>query len=81
VAAPILKPGQPLKILTLTVQYMASKNYVFFSDLPAVYAPDERPSPEDITNNDRNGANVRGAPRCPPACVADGRRHTPEGAV
>jgi len=48
-AAPTLRPGQPLKLLTWNVQYMASKNYVFFSDLPAGYAPDERPSPEDIT--------------------------------
>jgi endonuclease/exonuclease/phosphatase family metal-dependent hydrolase len=47
--APTLEPGQPLKLLTWNVQYMAGKNYVFFSDLPAGDAPDERPSPEDIS--------------------------------
>jgi endonuclease/exonuclease/phosphatase family metal-dependent hydrolase len=47
-SAPVLQPGQPLKILTWNVQFMAGKNYVFFSDLPAGYAPDERPSRADI---------------------------------
>jgi endonuclease/exonuclease/phosphatase family metal-dependent hydrolase len=45
---PTLKSGQTLKLLTWNVQYMAGKSYVFFSDLPAGYAPDKRPSPEDI---------------------------------
>jgi len=48
-AAPTLMPGQSLKLMAWNVQFMAGKNYVFFSDLPAGYAPDERPSPEDIT--------------------------------
>ena len=48
-SAPQLQAGQPLKILTWNVQYMAGKSYVFFSDLPeGEYAPDERPSPEEI---------------------------------
>jgi endonuclease/exonuclease/phosphatase family metal-dependent hydrolase len=48
-AAPALRPGQPLKILTWNVQFMAGKNYVFFSDLPDGNAPDERPTAQDIT--------------------------------
>jgi endonuclease/exonuclease/phosphatase family metal-dependent hydrolase len=46
--APVLQSGQPLKILTYNVQYMAGKNYVFFYDLPHDAGPDERPSPDDI---------------------------------
>ena len=47
--APILQPRQPLKVLTYNVQYMAGKNYVFFYDLPDDAGPDERPSPDNIT--------------------------------
>jgi endonuclease/exonuclease/phosphatase family metal-dependent hydrolase len=47
--APVLQPGQSLKIMTWNVQFMAGKNYVFFSDLPDGNAPDERPSRADIT--------------------------------
>jgi endonuclease/exonuclease/phosphatase family metal-dependent hydrolase len=47
--APVLHPGQQLRILSWNVQFMAGKNYVFFSDLAEGYAPDERPSAEDIT--------------------------------
>ena len=46
--APILEPGQTLKVLTYNVQYMAGKNYVFFYDLPGNAGPDERPSAADI---------------------------------
>jgi len=48
-AAPVLRPGQSLTIMTWNVQFMAGKNYVFFSDLPDGNAPDERPSRADIT--------------------------------
>ena len=41
--APILQPGQKLKVLTWNVQFMASKEYVFFFDLPDWDGPDERP--------------------------------------
>lgn len=47
--APTLKPGQRFKVMTYNIQYMASKNYVFFYDLPDNSGPDERPTPEDIT--------------------------------
>jgi endonuclease/exonuclease/phosphatase family metal-dependent hydrolase len=47
--APILQPGQSLKVLTYNVQFMAGKNYVFFYDLPNDAGPDERPSAADIT--------------------------------
>lgn len=43
-----LKPGQPIKVMTYNVQYFASKNYVFFYDLPDMSGPDWRPSREDI---------------------------------
>ncbi len=46
---PVLQTGQPLKVLTYNVQYMAGKNYVFFYDLPDNSGPDERPSAIDIT--------------------------------
>lgn len=42
--APTLQPGQKLKVLTWNVQFMGSKNYVFFMDLPNWDGPDERPS-------------------------------------
>lgn len=48
-AAPLLKAGQTLKVLTWNVQFMAGKNYVFFFDVPDGNGPDERPSREDIT--------------------------------
>ena len=48
--APLLKPGQTLKVLTWNVQFMAGKNYVFFFDVPDSNGPDERPSREDITH-------------------------------
>jgi len=48
--APLLKPGQTLKVLTWNVQFMAGKNYVFFFDVPDGNGPDERPSREDITH-------------------------------
>ena len=47
-AAPVLQPGQSLKIMTWNVQFMAGKNYIFFSDMPDGNAPDERPSSADI---------------------------------
>ena len=46
--APVLRPGQQLKVMTWNVQFMAGKNYVFFSDVPDGNAPDERPSRQDI---------------------------------
>jgi endonuclease/exonuclease/phosphatase family metal-dependent hydrolase len=48
-AAPMLKSGQKLKILTWNVQFMAGKNYVFWHDTPNFDGPNERPSREDIT--------------------------------
>lgn len=46
--APLLKPGQNLKIMSWNVQYMAGKNYVFFYDLPNGKGPDSQPSPRDV---------------------------------
>ncbi len=47
-SAPLLKPGQKIKILSWNIQYMAGKNYVFFYDLLSGDGPDERPSSKDI---------------------------------
>lgn len=46
--APELQPGQDLKVLNWNVQYMGSKNYVFWYDVPNGDGPDLRPSPESI---------------------------------
>lgn len=47
--APVLTPGQNIKLYNQNVQYMAGKNYVFFYDLPNSSGSDERPSTSDIT--------------------------------
>jgi endonuclease/exonuclease/phosphatase family metal-dependent hydrolase len=47
-SAPLLKPGQKIKVLSWNIQYMAGKNYVFFYDLLNGNGPDERPSAKDI---------------------------------
>lgn len=44
---PVLKSGQKIKILSWNVQYMASKNYVFFYDLLDGSGPDIMPSKQD----------------------------------
>ena len=46
--APVMKAGQKVKILTWNVQYMGSKNYVFFYDTYNGDGPDIRPSSKDI---------------------------------
>jgi endonuclease/exonuclease/phosphatase family metal-dependent hydrolase len=46
--APMVRPGQPLKVLSYNVQFLAGKGHVFFFDLPGDAGPDERPSPADI---------------------------------
>lgn len=46
--APRLEAGQPVKVLTWNVQFMAGKDSVFWFDLPDESGPDERPSPEQI---------------------------------
>jgi len=56
--APVLRPGQQLNVMTLNVQFMAGKNYVFFSDVPDGNAPDERPSREDIATTVASVARV-----------------------
>ncbi len=49
-SAPMLQPGQTLKVMSWNVQYMAGKNYVFFYDLWDGSGPDERPSSADIAH-------------------------------
>src|SRR3982751_1540701 len=44
--APMLVPGQALKVMTWNVQYLAGKRYVFWNDLAA--GTDENPTPEDM---------------------------------
>ena len=48
-SAPTLDAGQSLKVLTWNVQTMSGKNHVFWSDLPGNDGPDEKPTPEEIT--------------------------------
>ena len=46
--APLLKPGQEVKVMSWNVQYMAGKDYVFFYDLPSFDGPDYEPRVEDV---------------------------------
>lgn len=45
-SAPVLVPGQALKVMTWNVQYLAGKRYVFWNDL--AQGPDESPTAEDM---------------------------------
>jgi len=56
--APKLKPGQPLKILSWNVQYMASKQFVFYYDKLDNSGPDLRPTPEAITQTFEEVARI-----------------------
>lgn len=44
--APVLVPGQALKVMSWNVQFLAGKRYVFWYDAPQ--GQDERPSREDL---------------------------------
>ena len=44
--APVLVPGQALKVMTWNVQYLAGKRYVFWND--QAQGSDESPTPEDM---------------------------------
>lgn len=46
--SPILPSDKKIKILNWNVQYMASKNYIFFYDLPDFKGKDIRPSIEHV---------------------------------
>lgn len=46
--APVLQPGQALKVMTWNIQYLAGKHYVFWYDLPDGDGPDRRPSSADL---------------------------------
>ena len=48
-SAPTLQAGQSLKIMTWNVQFMAGKNHTFWFDVPNNDGPDERSSPQEIT--------------------------------
>ena len=56
--APVLKKGQPLKVLSWNVQFMAGKNKVFFFDTAKGDGPDIRPSKEDIARTLHEVARV-----------------------
>ncbi|MFA5062348.1 MAG: endonuclease/exonuclease/phosphatase family protein [Patescibacteria group bacterium] len=56
--APILKPGQKLKILSWNVQFMAGKNYVFYYDLLDGSGPDDMPSELDTLATIKEVARV-----------------------
>ncbi|MEI2819597.1 MAG: hypothetical protein V9E81_05025 [Marmoricola sp.] len=40
---PVLKAGQPVRVMSWNVQYLAGDGYVFYYDLPDGDGPDERP--------------------------------------
>ena len=46
--APVLVPGQALKVMTWNVQYLAGKRYVFWYNLVDGSGPDLRPTREDM---------------------------------
>lgn len=46
--APVLKAGQPVRVMSWNVQYLAGDGYVFYYDLPDGDGPDERPSKASI---------------------------------
>jgi endonuclease/exonuclease/phosphatase family metal-dependent hydrolase len=49
--APVLVPGQALKVMTWNIQYLAGKRYVFWYDMADGSGPDDRPTPEDTAYN------------------------------
>ncbi len=49
--APLLVPGQALKVMTWNIQYLAGKRYVFWYEPAAGSDPDERPTAEDLAFN------------------------------
>jgi endonuclease/exonuclease/phosphatase family metal-dependent hydrolase len=49
VDAPVLAPGQNLKVMTWNVQYLAGKRYVFWDD--QAKGNDERPTAQDLAYN------------------------------
>lgn len=55
---PQLESGQQLKVLNWNVQYFAGKDYVFWYDLLDESGPDERPSPQAITQTLEEVARV-----------------------
>ncbi len=56
--APVLKPGQTVKVLSWNVQFMAGKGYLFFFEMPNDAGPDERPAPEAIARTTDEVARV-----------------------
>lgn len=46
--APLLQPGQALKVMTWNIQYLAGKKHVFWYDLEGGSGPDLRPSSADL---------------------------------
>ena len=56
--APLLVPGQALKVMTWNVQHLAGKRYVFWYDLEDGRGQDERATPEDLAYNLDEAARV-----------------------
>jgi endonuclease/exonuclease/phosphatase family metal-dependent hydrolase len=57
-AAPLLQPGQSLKILCWNVQFLAGKNYVFWYEHPHSGHGHERPTPADIRATMKAAARI-----------------------
>lgn len=48
-STPTLQAGQPLKVMSWNVQYLAGRGYVFFYDTVNGDGPDTRPTPDSIS--------------------------------
>lgn len=48
ITAPVLMPGQALKVMTWNIQYLAGKRYVFWYNLEDDSGPDTRPTRDDM---------------------------------
>lgn len=53
-----LQPGQPIKVMTYNIQFLAGKRYVFFFDLPDWNGPDTKVRPEDVLSTAREIARL-----------------------
>ena len=81
-SAPMLQPGQALKVMTWNVQYLAGKRHVFWYDLPGGDGPDELRQGADIGLGKKRAGRERGIdfgpafdPRQDRDAIADCRRH------
>lgn len=58
VDAPMLEPGQEIKVMTWNVQYMAGKKYTFFYDTVNSDGPDLMPGPDEVVKSFKGVARI-----------------------